>query len=43
MKSISIAHDDLTNIIGTNQTSVLLLGVLKNMLSLPKKQGYISV
>jgi hypothetical protein len=37
LKSCLIALDDLTNIIGINDASSLLLSLLRNLLSLPKK------
>ena len=42
MKSIMIAHEDLANIYGVNASASLLLGLLRNLLSLPKRQAYIS-
>lgn len=42
IKAILIAHDDLSNIFGVNNSAGLLLGLLRNLLSLPKRQGYIS-
>jgi hypothetical protein len=43
LKSCLIALDDLTNIIGINDASSLLLSLLRNLLSLPKKQCHLSV
>ena len=37
-----IACEDLAHIIGTNSSSSLMLGLLRNLLSLPRKQGYCS-
>jgi len=42
MKSVMISHEDLTNIFGVNASASLLLGLLRNLLSLPKRQAYIS-
>lgn len=42
MKAILIAHDDLSNSLGVNSSASLLLGLLRNLLSLPKRQAHIS-
>lgn len=42
LKSILILQDDLSNIIGNNASSSLLVSLIRNLLSLPKKQAYIS-
>lgn len=37
-----ILQDDLSNIIGNSSSSSLLVSLTRNLLSLPKKQAYIS-
>jgi hypothetical protein len=43
IKACLIVVDDLTNVIGLNEASALMLGLMRNLLSLPKKQGHCSL
>lgn len=42
VKSMLIVFDDITNISGQNTAAGIVLGILRNMLSLPKKNYFIS-
>ena len=42
IKTCLITFDDLTNIIGANKSATLMLSLLKNLLSLPKRQAHCS-
>ena len=41
-KSMLIVFDDITNISGQNSAAAIVLGILRNLLSLPKKNYFIS-
>lgn len=43
IKACLITVDDLTSIIGSNEASTLMLALLRNLLSLPKRQGHCSL
>jgi hypothetical protein len=43
IKACLITVDDLANIIGVSEASTLMLGLLRNLLSLPKRQGHCSL
>ena len=42
IKSMLVLFDDLTNISGQNTAAGITLGILRNLLSLPKKNYFIS-
>lgn len=42
VKAMLISQDDLGNLVGSNSASALLLGLLRNLLSLPRRQAYLS-